>query len=130
MPSRTETKAMITRIARQHGVDPSLALAISYQESGWDQRQVSVANAVGTMQVIPSSGEWASQMAGRDLDLLAPEDNITSGVLLLKTLTQQASTTSDAIAGYYQGLASVESNGMYADTKQYVANVKTLRGRM
>ncbi|HIZ99646.1 MAG TPA: LysM peptidoglycan-binding domain-containing protein [Candidatus Janibacter merdipullorum] len=130
VPSRTETKAMITRIARQHGVDPSLALAISYQESGWDQRQVSVANAVGTMQVIPSSGEWASQMAGRDLDLLAPEDNITSGVLLLKTLTQQASTTSDAIAGYYQGLASVESNGMYADTKQYVANVKTLRGRM
>ena len=124
VPSRTETKAMITRIARQHGVDPSLALAISYQESGWDQRQVSVANAVGTMQVIPSSGEWASQMAGRDLDLLAPEDNITSGVLLLKTLTQQASTTSDAIAGYYQGLASVESNGMYADTKQYVANSK------
>lgn len=130
VPTRTETKATITRIARQHGVDPSLALAISYQESGWDQRQVSVANAVGTMQVIPSSGEWTSQMAGRDLDLLDPEDNITSGVLLLKTLTQQASTTSDAIAGYYQGLASVESNGMYSDTKQYVANIKTLRGRM
>lgn len=130
VPSRTETKTTITRIARQHGVDPSLALAISYQESGWDQRQVSVANAVGTMQVIPSSGEWASQMAGRDLDLLDPDDNITAGVLLLKVLTQQAGTTSDAIAGYYQGLASVEDNGMYSDTKQYVANVKTLRGRM
>ncbi|WP_435198345.1 LysM peptidoglycan-binding domain-containing protein [Janibacter sp. GS2] len=130
VPSRTATKATITRIARQHGVDPSLALAISYQESGWDQRQVSVANAVGTMQVIPSSGEWASQMAGRQLDLLDPEDNVTAGVLLLKVLTQQASTTSDAIGGYYQGLASVEDNGLYSDTKQYVANVKTLRGRM
>lgn len=130
VPSRDATKAKITRIARQQGVDPSLALAISYQESGWDQRQVSVANAVGAMQVIPSSGEWASQMAGRDLDLLDTDDNITAGVLLLKVLTQQADTTSDAIAGYYQGLASVESNGMYSDTKQYVANVKALRSRM
>lgn len=130
VPGRTATKATVTRIARQHGVDPSLALAISYQESGWDHGQVSVANAVGTMQIIPSSGEWASGMAGRDLDLLDPEDNVTAGVLLLKTLTQQASTTSDAIAGYYQGLASVEDNGMYSDTKHYVSNVKTLRGRM
>lgn len=130
VPSRDATKDKITRISRQHGVDPSLALAISYQESGWDQRQVSVANAVGAMQVIPSSGEWASQMAGRDLDLLDTDDNITAGVLLLKVLTQQADTTSEAIAGYYQGLASVESNGMYGDTQQYVANVKALRSRM
>lgn len=129
-PTRSETKERVTRIARQHGVDPSLALAIAYQESGWDHSQVSVANAVGTMQVIPSSGEWTSQMAGRDLDLLEPEDNITAGVLLLKALTQQASSTSDAIAGYYQGLSSVEDKGMYDDTKQYVDNVKTHRARM
>lgn len=130
MPGRAESKAMITRIARQHGVDPKLALAVSYLESGWNQRQVSVANAVGAMQVIPSSGEWTSSLVGRDLDLLDTEDNITAGVMLLKVLTQQASSTSDAIAGYYQGLASVEANGMYNDTKGYVANVKALRKRM
>lgn len=130
VPSRAETRAIITRIARQHGVDPSLALAVSYLESGWNQRQVSVANAVGTMQVIPASGEWTSALAGRDLDLLDTEDNVTAGVLLLKVLTQQASSPGDAIAGYYQGLASVEANGMYDDTKRYVANVKALRTRM
>ncbi|WP_068266566.1 LysM peptidoglycan-binding domain-containing protein [Janibacter limosus] len=130
VPSRAETKAKITRISRKHGLDPSIALAISYQESGWNQRQVSVANAVGTMQVIPSTGEWTSQMAGRQLDLLDTDDNITAGVLLLKVLTQQADSTDEAIAGYYQGLASVESNGMYSDTKQYVKNVKALRTRM
>ena len=129
-PSRSETKALITRIARQHGVDPSLALAISYQESGWNQSRVSVANAVGAMQVIPSSGEWTSQLVGRDLDLLDPEDNITAGVVLLKVLNQQASSSSEAIAGYYQGLASVEANGMYSDTKRYVANVKYFQKRM
>ncbi|WEV78948.1 LysM peptidoglycan-binding domain-containing protein [Janibacter cremeus] len=130
VPSRTETREIITRIARQHGVDPSLALAVSYLESGWDQRQVSVANAVGAMQIIPASGEWTSSLAGRDLDLLDTEDNVTAGVLLLKVLTQQASSTGDAIGGYYQGLASVEANGMYADTERYVANVKALRKRM
>lgn len=130
VPSRAETKAIITRIARQHGVDPSLALAVSYLESGWNQRQVSVANAVGAMQVIPSSGEWTSSLVGRDLDLLDTEDNVTAGVMLLKVLTQQARSSDDAIAGYYQGLGSVEANGMYTDTKRYVANVKALRKRM
>ena len=130
LPSRAETQAIITRVARQHGVDPSIALAISYQESGWNQSKVSVANAVGAMQVIPSSGTWISSVVGRDLDLLDTEDNATAGVVLLKILLQQSDSTSDAIAGYYQGLASVEANGMYADTKQYVANVKYLRKRM
>ena len=75
---------MIIDTARRHGVDPRLALAVSWQESGWNQRQVSVANAIGAMQVIPSSGEWASQMAGRRLNLLKTQDNITAGVVILR----------------------------------------------
>ena len=34
-----------------------------------------------------------------------------------------------AIAGYYQGLGSVRSRGLYDDTQQYVANVQALRSR-
>jgi hypothetical protein len=34
-----------------------------------------------------------------------------------------------AAAGYYQGLASVQAHGMYADTQQYVNNVMALRQR-
>ena len=56
VPGRSDTRAMIVDTARRHGVDPRLALAIAWQESGWNQRQVSVANAIGVMQVIPSSG--------------------------------------------------------------------------
>ena len=130
VPSRDQVRRKIVATAQRHGVDPKLALAISYQESGWDHRQVSVANAVGTMQVIPSSGDWASTLVGRKLDLLDPDDNITAGVVLLKQLTQMASSDSQAIAGYYQGLGSVRANGMYADTRQYVANVKHHRARM
>lgn len=130
VPSRTQTRDRITTIARRHGVDPSLALAISSQESGWNQRKVSVANAIGTMQVIPSSGEWASQMAGRELDLLDTDDNITAGVLILKALSRMADSPQEAIAGYYQGLGSVQANGMYDDTRFYVKSVQALQRRV
>jgi LysM repeat protein len=130
VPSRSQTKAMIVATARRHGVDPKLALAVGWQESGWNQRQVSVANAIGVMQVIPSSGQWASDMAGRKLNLLNTQDNITAGVVILRSLTRSASNLDQAIAGYYQGLYSVQHNGMYADTKVYVASIKAHRGRM
>jgi LysM repeat protein len=129
-PSRTQTKALIVATARRHGVDPKLALAISWQESGWNQRRVSVANAIGAMQVIPSSGAWASELAGRNLNLLNAQDNVTAGVIILRSLTRSAPTQNQAIAGYYQGLYSVQKSGMYADTKQYVASVLQIKVQM
>ena len=130
VPSRTQTKAMIVATARRHGVDPKLALAVAWQESGWNQRQVSVANAIGVMQVIPSSGQWASEMVGRRLDLLKTQDNITAGVAILRALSRSARNADEAIAGYYQGLYSVQTNGMYPDTKAYVKAIKAHRARM
>ncbi|WP_353508832.1 LysM peptidoglycan-binding domain-containing protein [Intrasporangium sp.] len=124
VPSRTELAAMIRRTAVRHGVDPTLALAIGWQESGWNQRAVSVANAIGAMQVIPSSGEWASELAGRRLDLLDAQDNVTAGVVILRALRSSADSVEEAVAGYYQGLRSVRTKGMFADTKTYVAAVQ------
>jgi LysM repeat protein len=128
-PTREQTKAMIVATANRHGVDPALALAIGYQESGWNQRQVSVANAIGIMQVIPASGDWASQMVGRELNLLDAQDNVTAGVVIIRALQRATSSEETAIAGYYQGLASVRKNGMYRDTRAYVRNIEALRAR-
>ncbi|MGG5261072.1 lytic transglycosylase [Phycicoccus avicenniae] len=130
VPSRSETRAIIVQTARRHGVDPKLALAIGSMESGWNQRMVSPANAVGVMQVIPSGGQWASSLVGRRLDLLDSRDNITAGVVMLRALGRAASSTDQAIAGYYQGLASVQRHGMYSDTKGYVRSIKRLRAAM
>lgn len=124
VPSRSQTRALIVRTAQRYGVDPRLALGVAWQESGWNQRAVSVANAVGVMQVMPGTGEWCGRMAGRDLNLLSAEDNVTAGVVFLRWLTQHADSTDQAIAGYYQGLGSVDKKGMYPDTKTYVKNVK------
>lgn len=130
VPSRSETKAMIVRIARQQGVDTRLALAIAYQESGWNQRAVSPANAVGVMQVIPQAGDWASSLVGRRLDLLQPKDNITAGVVMLRALGRSTNSMEKTAAAYYQGLGALQKHGMYSDTKLYVRNVMALRKSM
>ncbi|NEA36839.1 LysM peptidoglycan-binding domain-containing protein [Streptomyces sp. SID13031] len=128
LPTRGQLRTMIVTTAKRYGVDPELALAISWQESGWKQRVVSPANAIGAMQVIPSTGNFTSSIVGRKLDLLKPQDNVTSGVVLLSRLTA-AAKLDIAVAGYYQGLGGVRRNGMYPDTKRYVQSVLRLKGQ-
>ena len=127
VPTREQARDMIIATAHQHGLDPALALAIAHQESGWNQRQVSVANAIGIMQVIPTSGDWASSMVGRELNLLDAQDNVTAGVVILRALQRATPDEETAIAGYYQGLTSVRTKGMYSDTRSYVRNIQALR---
>jgi LysM repeat protein len=129
VPSRDQMRSTIAEAAREQGVDPALALAIAFQESGFNMRAVSPANAVGAMQVIPSSGRWAAELTGRPVDLLDPQDNARAGVAILAALTRTSVSQDEAIAGYYQGQTSVRRNGMFADTRRYVANVQTLMAR-
>lgn len=123
-PSRDEIKQMIIDTSNRHGVDPTLMVALAYQESGWNQQAVSPANAIGAMQVIPTSGQWASSLIGRELNLLDPQDNVTAGVVVMRALMRSADSSDDAIGGYYQGLASVRQHGLFSDTRQYVTNIR------
>ena len=52
-PSKAEVRRMVAATARRHGVSPSLAVAVAYHESGFQQRVVSGVNAIGVMQVLP-----------------------------------------------------------------------------
>ena len=124
VPSREQMKTIVADTAGRMGVDPSLALAFAFQESSFDHRSVSPANAIGTMQVIPSSGEWASDLVGRQLNLLDPYDNVTAGVAIIRQLIRTSPDQDSAIAGYYQGQYSVSKYGMYEDTKRYVESIK------
>ena len=125
VPSKADMQAKVAATAREMGVDPALALAVAFQESGFNHTAVSPANAIGTMQVIPSSGEWAAQLVGRPINLLDPNDNVVAGVAILRSLVKNADDLPTAIAGYYQGASSVKRNGMFADTRRYVANIQT-----
>jgi soluble lytic murein transglycosylase-like protein len=121
----------VQNVASQHGVSPSLATAIAYQESGFNNAMVSSANARGVMQVMPGTWDYVQQnLAQRELNPESAHDNVTAGVLYLKQLLNQTGgNENDAIAAYYQGLGALRSRGVFDDTKQYIANVQALRGR-
>jgi soluble lytic murein transglycosylase-like protein len=130
-PSAVQARAMVEQAARTAGLDRKLALAVATQESGFNARAVSGSNAIGVMQVLPSTVSWISaSVLHRPLDPLNASDNIAAGVAYLKILVTSASSTDQAIAGYYQGLAGVRAHGMYTDTRAYVANVKAIRARI
>ena len=121
----------IQSVASQYGVSPSLAAAIAWQESGFNNAMVSPANARGVMQVMPGTWDYVQQnLASRPLDPSSATDNVHAGVMYLKQLLSQTGGDENAaIAGYYQGLSSVQNRGMYDDTQRYVANVQALRSR-
>ena len=128
-PSKAQVRRMVADTARRHGVSPSLAVAVAYHESGFQQRVVSGVNAIGVMQVLPSTGRVLSRQHGRSLDLLDTQDNITAGVLLLRQLIRSEGTAERALAGYYQGLGSIARKGLLPQTHAYLRNIAVLRTR-
>jgi LysM repeat protein len=127
---REKVRRVIAGAARSHGVDPQLALAVAWQESGWQMGVVSSADAIGAMQVLPSTGRWMEQYAGRDLDLRRTGDNATAGVLLLRVLSRHTQRRAHKIGAYYQGLGAVRRHGLYEETRTYVSNVEAIKQRL
>jgi LysM repeat protein len=122
----------IASVASANGVPASLADAIAWQESGFNNDLVSSADARGIMQILPGTWDWIQ----RDLTPSAPlapasaVDNVRGGVLLLRSLLNSTGgDTGTAAAGYYQGLPSVQAHGLYPDTQQYVQSVMALEQR-
>lgn len=125
------TADQIAEVAAEHGVPGSLASAIAWQESGFNNSMVSSANARGVMQVMPGTWSWVQEnLTDRPLNPDSPTDNVHAGVLYLRQLLDETGGDENtAIAGYYQGLGAVRSRGLYDDTKRYIDNVQALRSR-
>jgi N-acetylmuramoyl-L-alanine amidase len=124
------TAADIGTVASGHGVSPSLAAAVAWQESGFQNGVVSSANARGVMQILPGTWEWIEQQSGRQLNPNSATDNVQAGVMYLDTLLQDfGGDEATAVASYYQGASSVRRIGLLPETQRYVANVMALRPR-
>jgi N-acetylmuramoyl-L-alanine amidase len=131
-PTATRLSAgAVGSIAAQHGVPSSLASAIAYQESGFNNAMVSSANARGIMQVLPGTWDWVqANLARGRLNPASATDNVRAGSLYLAQLLRDTGgDAATAAASYYQGLASVRRIGMLPETRRYVANVMALRSR-
>lgn len=128
--SRTQIRRLVVSTARRYGVPPRLALAVAWQESGWQQRRVSSTGALGVMQVMPDTGRWMRWYVGRPLRLKDTHDNVLAGVMTLRVLRAWTVRDNTAIAAYYQGLGAVRRHGYFEDTKRYVTAVRAHERRL
>lgn len=108
--------------ARQHGVDPKLALAVARTESGLETASISPAGAVGVMQLMP---ETARDLGVRNIN--DPRENVDGGVRYLRQMLNTFNgDVVKAVAAYNAGPEAVRNYGgvpPYAETKSYVAKV-------
>lgn len=119
--------------AMEFGIDPPLLIALSLLESGWQQDVVSHAGAVGLMQLMPETATWVVEhlAPGATNWQTSATDNVRVGAAFLAHLIDLADgDVGLALAGYYQGWASVHSIGWYDDTRQYVDDVLALTARL
>ena len=123
-PTPEQMQQIVRETAERMGVDPRLALGHAYTESRFRMASVSPGNAVGAMQVIPITGEFASELVGRELNLLDPYDNAVAGVAFIKYVQDRTPTLDEGIGAYYQGLGGVLDSGLNPEARDYVAKVR------
>jgi soluble lytic murein transglycosylase-like protein len=119
----------IDRWAAAYGVDPKLARALAWMESGFQEDVVSSAGAVGVMQLLPETWEWVDTVLLGDATPRTYEGNVRAGVRYLRwQLDQFGGDVRRALGGYYQGARAVRERGLFEDTKQYVSVILQLYG--
>ncbi|WP_150539726.1 transglycosylase SLT domain-containing protein [Actinobacillus vicugnae] len=128
----------------ENGVAKSFAMAIARQESAWSSQAKSHANAMGLMQMLPTTAELTAKNMGLPFEngknLFDPLSNIMLGMAHLNELNAKYPNNRILIAAAYNaGLSRVEkwlerSNGTLAldefiasipfyETRGYVQNV-------
>jgi peptidoglycan hydrolase-like protein with peptidoglycan-binding domain len=124
----TKVRALLDYWALQYGIDGKLVRAVAWMESGYQTNLTSAAGAWGVMQILP--GTWTyveTVLLGREVPRTA-SGNIRVGVLYLRQLLREfGGSERRALAGWYQGPASVRTNGALRETTVFVASVLALR---
>jgi soluble lytic murein transglycosylase len=102
----------LERHSRQHSLDPYVVAGLIRQESEFNPRAVSVANAHGLTQVMPSTGRWLSRTNGisrfHSSMLFQPEINLKLGTYYLgQLLNSLQGKWEQALASYNGGKSRV-----------------------
>lgn len=127
--SRDSVRRAIDYWCRIYGVDPALARALAWMESGFQQDVVSSVGAIGVMQLLPETWEFVDVVL---LGATTPRNyrgNVRAGVRYLRwQLDEFGGNRRLALAGWYQGARAVREVGLYNETKVFVRIVLALYG--
>jgi soluble lytic murein transglycosylase-like protein len=124
-------RASLQRWSDHYGVDPSLARALAWMESGYNNRVVSSVGARGVMQLLPTTWDYVEKVLIGHKVRHDADGNVQVGLAYLHHLLGVFHGNAHlALAGWYQGERSVKARGPYKVSKLFVADVLALRERM
>jgi peptidoglycan lytic transglycosylase len=123
--------SIIFRETKKYSIDPLLIMALIRQESSFNPKAVSAANAHGLMQLLPSTARRLAKRMGVPRPSVAslhdPDLNIRLGTRYFSDLLTRFNGQKDKVlAGYNAGEDRVESwlsEGNYADFEEFVDNI-------
>jgi LysM repeat protein len=131
LPGTEDVRASLDHWSQTYGVDPQLARALAWMESGYQQDVVSAVGAVGVMQLLPETWDWVDELLIGQRTPRTAEGNIQAGVRYLRwQLDQFGGDVELALAGWFQGARAVRERGLFDDTKEFVSIVLALYGRV
>jgi LysM repeat protein len=125
-PDRLALRPAFVSAAAASGLPANLLEALCWWESGWQSTATSSTGAIGVCQLEPSTVGYArtTLLHNAALDPRSGPDNIAMAAAYLRDLIGRAGGNSTvAIAGYYQGLPSVQQHGMIPSAQTYVRGV-------
>jgi hypothetical protein len=124
-------RAQLDLWSGRYGVDPHLARALAWMESGYRRDARSSAGASGVMQLLPETRDYVEQiLIGRRVRH-RPDGDVQIGIAYLRHLLREFhGNVRLALAGWYQGDAAVRRHGLFHETRAFVRNVLALRQRM
>jgi soluble lytic murein transglycosylase-like protein len=131
-PARLALVPHFQRWAAANAIPADLVMATTWLESGWQNQVTSSAGAYGLGQLMPATVRFVrTDLIGvAALDPRVPEHNIRMSARYLRWLLDRAGgDVRLALAGYYQGPASVRAVGAFPGTVAYVDGVLALRSR-
>ena len=109
--SATEVRGLVDTWAGRYGVDPALARALAWMESGYQPAVVSQAGAKGVLQTLPSTRDFVEDvLLGRPVPQNLDGD-IEVGIRFLRHLLANFGGDEGlALAAWYQGEAAVRKD--------------------
>lgn len=124
-------RAKIERYAKQRSLDPYLVAALIRQESEFNPVAMSVAKAIGLMQVMPGTGRELGRRVGlravRPSSLKVPDINLNIGTYYLqRQLAARNGNVEDTLAGYNAGPSRVPTWRSWWDFRENAEFVETI----
>ncbi|MBR2391195.1 MAG: lytic transglycosylase domain-containing protein [Clostridia bacterium] len=134
----TKFKNIVVQNAKVYSLEPALVYAVIKAESNFDEKAKSNSNALGLMQLLPTTANWIAEelnVSFNESDLFDPEVNVRFGCFYLKYLYDRFGDTDVVVAAYNAGETKVKDwlgeNGKlnvekidYPETRNYLKKVK------